>query len=123
MSARCQGDLFAKPKLSRRKLRAKERGRRPAFCLTVAFNHPKLSEQDICMIDGSGPPPNWRDRLERVLAADAADAGVRMPELPIARDDYTNRELLKLAIRVGRAARSIVETMPPKPEVLLEGRA
>jgi hypothetical protein len=132
MSARRQPYLFEQPKVSKRELRAIKRKwladvegwARGVLQWDVWLQHYTEPRNELSMIkiDGSGPPDNWHDVMVRGLTADIADAGVPVPDVRPECDRYTNRGLLKLAIRLGRCPRSVTRTMPPKPAELLERR-
>ena len=62
-------------------------------------------------VDGSGPPDRWHEYVVRRLAEDRIAAG----HDPACVRGASDPALVKIAIRIGRLPRSIIETMPPKP--------
>jgi hypothetical protein len=125
-----QADLFAPPKpkakrIPKRELRAIKRTWREqverwargvlSYYLVLEYADP-ADEATYINVDGSGPPPNWRKRILEGLIGDLYDIGQSRVFL----DDAGDATLLKTAIRVGRLPRSIIATMPPKPEALRE---
>ena len=71
----------------------------------------------VISVDGSGPPEGWRQRVLEHLLDDLDAAGKTDLDWHWI-THASDRELIKAAIRVGRLPRSVIATMPPKPEEL-----
>jgi hypothetical protein len=122
MMTKTTADLFAVPvtKRARRKARdawaaaVKNWAKDQVYWLKDVYADPD-NEWDMCMIDGSGPPSDWRDKVVTRMRSDLIDAGLVHEGI----DEWSDSELVKAAIRLGKLPRSIIASVPPKPPELL----